>query len=380
MQNITSPEAPAVLMLYGHHGEHPWAEDMFRRPEQLQAAFAAQGFRFDIGMALDKPVPGDIPPQRVLIAQNPHYDEYGEVQEANFRPGSIEDYPVVIDHWVANFQDLVKQPDGGRLRTAYGIGLPPERLWNHKSIQTFGNRKDFMDGVLRSEGVAIDTWNVLDFEELGAVHGDTKVIYKPIDGSRGKDIEVFPNLNALRQAVQMGRLAASGLIQPFFPIHTPIEGLEPLDEAGARVMTYANSPDRAREIRMHVLASTNAAGALQVETYPTLKYTPPGAEFMKTAGYIALNPACISEGSFIHDKSVALAKTLSLRAGGDGPPIPQWYGAFDWFAAGDIHNPEHVKVGEGNCRGPGLSERSVAAREAFVRVLVASGLRNLGAR
>jgi len=367
-------------MLYGHHGEHPWAEDMFRRPDQLQAGFAAQGFRFDIGMALDKPTPGDKLPERVLIAQNPQYDEFGEVQDAHFQPGRIEDYPVVIDHWVANFQDLVKQPDGSLLRTAYGIGLPPERLWNHKSIQGFGNRKDFMDEVLRSEGVAIDTWNVLELEKLGEVHGDTKVIYKPVDGSRSKGVEVFPSLSALRQAVQMGRLATSGLIQPYFPIHTPIEGLEPSDDAGAETMKYANAPDRAHEIRMHVLTSTTADGELQVETYPSFVYTLPDVEFMTSAGYVALNPSCISEGSYIHDKTVALAKALSARAGGDGPPIPQWYGAFDWFAAGDINNPEHVKAVEGNCRGPGLDVQAVATREAFVRVLAGSGLRNMGVR
>jgi hypothetical protein len=45
---------------------------------------------------------------------------------------------------------------------------------------------------------------------------------------------------------------------------------------------------------------------------------------------------------------------------------------FDWLVDGDIHNPADMRVGDGNCRGPGLPICASGARKAFEDALVSS--------
>jgi hypothetical protein len=295
--------------------------------------------------------------------------------KADFRPGSIKEYPSIIDHWVHNFQDEVLQPDGTYQRTAHGIGLPAERLWNHKSIQTYGNRKDLMDELIKVNGVGIDTYSVLDYDQFAKKHGsDRELIYKPQGGSLGKGIEVFQGLTDLKRAVEAKRLSSNGFIQPYLDIMNPIRGIVGASEKDKQLLAKFNAKaDRPREIRMHVIVTTDSEGRLQVEAYPTLKVSETNRKFSKRLLYIGLDPSCVSKGSFMHDKSVELAKAVCIAAGQPDKPIPQYYGVFDWLVDGDAQNPEDIRVVDGNCRGPNLPEAAVSARDALERALVFSG-------
>lgn len=199
----------AVLMLYGNYGLHPWQEDMFTRPDLLQAMLREAGLEFHVGCITQAPTGRDEIPE-ARIARNPIYNQEGVLEEAHFTPGSIEDYPVIIDHWVANFQDEITHNDGSVERVAYGIGLAPERLVNHKNVQDFGNRKDKIDRILKECKVAVDTWIVGQVDELVTRYGESSIIYKPLGGSGSKGIATFKSAADLKAAQQTGKLLPNG--------------------------------------------------------------------------------------------------------------------------------------------------------------------------
>lgn len=375
----------AVLMLYGEYQNdegivHPWQEDMFRDPHELQAQFKERGVDFHVGVALELPQGrrelGN--PPRIIVATNPRYNERGVLDRGTkFVETSLDEYPGVIDHWVANFQDRVPQPGGTLLRTAYGLGIPNERVWNCRPIQDMGNRKDYMDAVLQEHGVAVPTYGLSEseLEKFSAEVGDQELIYKPIDGSRGKGIEVFSALGALKKALQEGRLSRSGgFVQPFLDLRSPIEGLKPANAAAAEALADVNSRrDRVRETRMHVLAYTDQNGEIQAEAYPTLKYSHPKTKTMKVGGNVALDAACMTTGNYMHDTSVTMAKfVVAAAAQRSGEPVSQYYGVFDWI----VDAQGRAYVGDGNCRGPALAPEAIAAREAFTRI-ISDSARNL---
>ncbi|HEU5121621.1 MAG TPA: hypothetical protein VFT59_02150, partial [Candidatus Saccharimonadales bacterium] len=267
----------AVVMLYGPYREHPWREDMFLRPDKIQKELQKLGFDFHIAMVAHEPTGKDEVPE-IRVAENPIYDQVtGTLLEAHFKPGELNDYPSIIDHWVANFQAEVEQPDGTFQRTAYGIGLPPERLWNHKNIQQFGNHKERMDGVIRAAEVGIPTYSVLDYDQFAdEQRGNHEVIFKPQGGSRGLGIEVFKDVKELHEALQSRRIATNGFIQPYLRNNTPIQGVKPLTAQDAALLEQFNvSADRPREVRMHVITTTNAKGQLSTEAYPMMKISEP---------------------------------------------------------------------------------------------------------
>lgn len=370
----------AVLMLYGHYSNengisHPWQEDIFRQPQQLQAAFRGYGLDFHVGVAAHPPTSfrknGDVP--EIRVATNPIYDATGKLVEVHFKPGDLRDYSSVIDHWVANFQDPLMQPDGSRQRTAYGLGIPNDRVWNSRPIQEMGNRKDYMDALLRRHKVGIPSYKTSEATALQDVHGLMPIIYKPIDGSRGKGIEVYEDGTALSRALDDGRIAASGIIQPYFNLTKPIRGLVPASDTAAKQLREINSKeDRVREIRMHVITIPDKDGQLHTEAFPTLKYSHPGTPIMQVAGNIALDPSCVGPGHYIHDTSIDLAKAVCDDAAKrSGESVPQYYGVFDWM----IDSDGTAYVGDGNCRGPALPVEAEAAREAFCRLLATSARR-----
>lgn len=373
----------AILMLYGHYFNengisHPWEEDIFRQPQQLQKMFRDNDMEFHIAVAAHPPTSfralGDVP--EIRVAENPIYDERtGRLVEAHFKLADIREYPGVVDHWVANFQDPVQQPDGSRQRTAYGLGLPNDRLWNCRPVQEMGNRKDYMDALLVKYGVGIPSYRMDALDTLRERHGNVRVIFKPIDGSRGKGIEVFASIDTLKAALASGTVTPSGMVQPYLDLSQPIKGLVPADDRAAAVLAKVNGyPDRVREIRMHVIAATDENGRVYAESYPVLKYSHPGTPIMQVAGNVALDAACIGPGHFIHDSSVTLAKAvLADAADRSGEPVTQYYGVFDWVV--DEHG--QAFVGDGNCRGPALPVEAAAARKAFCRLLTKSARRVL---
>lgn len=372
----------AILMLYGQYSNengvsHPWEEDIFRQPQHLQKLFRENGMEFHIAIAAHPPTRlralGEVP--EIRVAENPKYDpKTGRLVEAHFKHADIREYPGVIDHWVANFQDPVIQPDGSRQRTAYGLGLSNDRLWNCRPIQEMGNRKDYMDAILAEYGVGIPSYRTDELDTLRDRHGDTKVIYKPVDGSLGKGIELFETIAALKSALTQKNIAASGIVQPYLNLSQPIKGVVPANKEAAKVLAKVNSgPDRVREIRMHVIATTDN-DHVSVEAYPTLKYSHPGTPIMQVAGNVALDPSCIGQGHSIYDTSCTLAKAvLADAAQRSGEPVSQYYGVFDWV----IDRDGNVFVGDGNCRGPALPVEAMAAREAFCRLLTQSARRTL---
>lgn len=370
----------SVLMLYGEYANeqgvvHPEREDMFRDPHDLQRMFHEQGVNYHIAVALDPPsgrrALGDVP--RIRVARNPIYNEDGVLQQATeFEKGSLEDYPAVIDHWVANFQDRVAQPDGSSRRTAYGLGVPHDRIWNCRPIQDMGNRKDLMDQVIQEHGVGLSTYATSEIDALVEQYPDKRIIYKPIDGSRGKGIEVFDDPKSLKEALDIGRIAKSGFLQPYLNLRRPIQNLVPANqEAAARLRDVNFYHDRVREIRMHVLAYTDDFGSVQAEAYPTLKCSQLGAATMRIAGYVALAPESVSEETWNTSTQLARAVVAAAQSN-SGENVTQFYGAFDWM----IDSEGRTFVGDGNCRGPALAPQALAAREAFTRILADSARRN----
>lgn len=370
----------AVLMLYGKYENdqgivHPWEEDMFRSPHELQQQFRDQGVDFHVGITLDEPSGirklGDVP--NIVVAEEPVYDNQGRLQLATkFTKGSLEDYPAVIDHWVANFQDQVSQPDGSKQRTAYGLGVPNERLWNCRPIQNFGNHKGLMDAILQRNGVGIPTYATDELEALTSNHPGNSIIYKPIDGSRSKGIEIFDNPADFSKALELGRIAGSGMIQPFLNLRSPMQDLIPADRQAAELLATVNAADdRTREVRVHVLAHTDAAGSVYAQAYPTLKYRRPGEKVISGASYVALDPESV--GTMREISADLACQVVADAAEHSSETVTQYYGVFDWVT--DIEGQSYVI--DGNCRGPALPREAVAARLAFTHTLAENARQNM---
>jgi hypothetical protein len=370
----------AVLMLYGEYENdrgivHPWEEDMFREPHELQQQFREQGIDFHVGIALDRPAGfrelGNVP--SIAVAEQPVYDGRGVLQKTTeFKEASLEDYPTVIDHWVANFQDRVVQPDGSRQRTAYGLGIPNERLWNCRPIQNFGNHKGLMDAVLQRSGVGLPTYATSELDKLTSEYPDKGIIFKPIDGSRGKGIEVFDRPIDFQKALRLGEIAQSGLIQPFLDLRSPMPDLRAANDAAKIVLSRVNAAnDRTREIRVHVLARTNDSGATEVVAHPTLKYGYPGEKVLSGAYYASLDP---ESAPYMRETSKHLARDVIADAAiHSGESVTQYYGVFDWV----VDTEGQPFVVDGNCRGPALPAEAIAARQSFTRILAENARQNM---
>lgn len=373
----------AVLMLYGEYENdqgivHPWEEDMFHGRHELRDMFREYDVDFHLAVVHDKPNGyrelGDVP--RISIAENPIYDENDVLQpDTKFVEGSLEAYPAVIDHWVKNFQDKVPQPDGSTFRTAYGLGVPNERLWNCRPIQNFGNSKVLMETVLKKSGVGIPTYEMTEIGTLVQEHPRVPILYKPADGSLSKGIEIFDDPTDIPRALRAGSLAKSGILQPFLDLRAPMKGLvAPAgDHKAAQELAEINTGhDRLRELRLHTLAYTDSDDQIQVEAYPTLKYSHPGTQTMQRAGNIALATESVSEEEYAITK--ALARQVILAAAEDsGESVTQYYGTFDWVEDKDGRR----FMIDANCRGPRLTRESTLARQAFTRVLAQNAHQNM---
>lgn len=372
----------AVLMLYGEYQndegvKHPDNEDMFPDRPDLQEGFEANGVEFHIARVCEKPKGrrelGDVP--QIEVAEHPIYNERGTLlPETVFTESSLEDYPAIIDHWVANFQDRVPQPDGSTLRTAYGLGVPNDRLWNCRPIQDLANDKLLMDRVLAESGVGIPTYPLDALDALVQEHPGSTIFYKPVDGSLSKGTAQFETPQEVLAAVKARTIAPNGILQPYLDLTSPITTLRAPDgdyQAAQKLAQVNTEHNRLREVRMHTLTYLDDQGQLQVEAYPTLKYSKPNTPVMKRAGCVALATESVSA------KTYALTQDLGrsvIQAAADhtGESVTQYYGTVDW-----------VQDKEGrwyaidiNCRGPRLTVESSLARQAFTRVLARNAHQN----
>ncbi|HJP96150.1 MAG TPA: hypothetical protein VJ843_02135 [Candidatus Saccharimonadales bacterium] len=375
----------AVLMLYGEYENadgvrHPDQEDMFPDRPDLDRQFMEHGSRLHIGRVLEAPSgPRELgTPPRIEVAQNPIYDKHGTLlPETVFEEGSLTDYQSIIDHWVANFQDRVPQPDGSTLRTAYGLGVPNEHLWNCRPIQYMANDKTLMEAVLAESGVGIPTYNADTLDALVQEHPGAQIFYKPVDGSLSKGTAEFDTPAAVLRALQKKQIARSGILQPYLDLTSAIRTLRaPKDNAAAaQELAAVNSHDnRLREVRMHTLAYTDEHGNVQVEAYPTLKYSLPNTRVMKRAGCVALDPESIDAETYATTKNIG-QRVISAAITHTGEPVTQYYGTVDWVK--DTQGRWYVI--DVNCRGPRLTIESPLARAAFARVLTHSGRQNRAA-
>lgn len=372
----------AVLMLYGEYQndegiKHPDQEDMFPDRPDLQAGFEANDVQFHIARVLEEPSGrrelGNTP--RIEVAQNPIYDEWGTLlPETVFEEDSLENYPAIIDHWVANFQDRVVQPDGSTLRTAYGLGVPNNRLWNCRPIQGLANDKLLMDRVLAESGVGIPTYPLDALDALVQAHPGSTIFYKPVDGSLSKGTAQFETPQEVLAAVKARTIAPNGILQPYLDLTSPLTTLRAPDDdpQAAHVLAQINStPDRLREVRMHTLTYLDDQGQLQVEAYPTLKYSKRNTPVMKRAGCVALAAESVSPETYALTQELGRSVVLAA-ADLSGEAVTQYYGTVDW-----------VQDKEGrwyaidiNCRGPRLTVESRLARQAFTRVLARNARQN----
>jgi len=372
----------AVLMLYGEYQndegiKHPDDEDMFPDRPDLQAGFEANGVEFHIARVCEKPSGhrelGNVP--RIEVAERPVYNERGTLlPETVFTEGSLEEYPGVVDHWVGNFQDRVVQPDGSTLRTAYGLGIPNERPWNCRPIQDLANSKILMDRVLAESGVGIPTYTVDELDALVQDHPGVPIFYKPVDGSLSKGTAQFTAPHEVLAAMQDRTIAASGILQPYLDLTSPLTTLRAPDGDlhATNILAQINStPDRLREVRMHTLTYLDDQGNLQVEAYPTLKYSRRNTPVMKRAGCVALDPESVSPEIYSLTQEIGRSVVLAA-ANNSGETVTQYYGTVDWVQDKD----GRWYAIDVNCRGPRLTVESTLARQAFTRVIARSALRN----
>lgn len=375
----------AVLMLYGEYQndegiKHPDDEDMFPDRPGLQEGFAANDVEFHIARVLEEPNGrrelGDAP--RIEVAERPIYNERGTLlPETVFEEGSLYEYPTIIDHWVANFQDRVVQPDGSTLRTAYGLGVPNNRLWNCRPIQDLANDKLLMDRVLAESGVGIPTYPLDALDALVQEHPGSTIFYKPVDGSLSKGTAQFETPQEVLAAVKARTIAPNGILQPYLDLTSPLTTLRAPDgdSVSAQKLAQINTtPDRLREVRMHTLTYLDDQGKLQVEAYPTLKYSKRNTPVMKRAGCVALAAESVSAETYALTQELGRSVVLAA-ADLSGETVTQYYGTVDWVQdkAGRWYA---IDI---NCRGPRLTVESPLARTAFTRVLARNALQNSAA-
>lgn len=372
----------AVLMLYGNHGNHPWGEDMITYPELIRDALRKEDLDLHVGMVVGQPTGStteiDHVPE-IMVARDQEYDpQTGRIKRATFEDGNLLDYPAAFDKWVANFQYEIPQDNNTTQRTALGIGLPPERVWNHRAIQTFGNRKELMDRILTGAGVGLETYRVTNYEQLADEHGgDGEIIFKPQGGSRAVGAAVFGNVRELREALDRGFLAQNGFIQPRIPVANPVKGLKPVNQAEADLLKAINHDDtRPREVRMHVIAQTALDGTLQIDAFPALKFSKPDRRFMDFENYVALDPETAGPGSYLHERTTHIARVVCGQAGlileDKDRRIKQAYGCVDYIVDGHIDDPAAATAIDGNWRGPGMAPKLTFARNALVQAFAAS--------
>lgn len=375
----------AVLMLYGTYSNdegvvHPDQEDMFLDRPDLERQFDEHGVAFHIGRVLDLPgrFTGPNGRPRIEVAEHPIYDEHGTLlPETVYEECSIDEYPAVIDHWVANFQERVRQEDGSTLRVAHGLGgVPSNSLWNCRPIQEFGNSKLLMDTVLAESGCGVPTYATTALDALVQEHPNVPIFFKPVDGSLSKGTEKFATPQQVQRALREQRIAASGVLQPYLDLKTPMTGLRTPDgdSMSAEKLAAINTGERLLELRAHTMVYTDQHGNLCVEAAPTLKYSYPNTDVMKREGNIALAEDSITPYEYEIIKDLG-CRVVRAAAAHSGELVTQYYGTFDIVE--DKQGRRYII--DANCRGPRLTIESPVARRIFTRVIAGNARQNFAA-
>lgn len=289
-------------------------------------------------------------------------------------PEALEQYPVVLDHWLPQMRYRSMRPDGAIDETASGIGLPAERLINYKTVQDLGNKKDEAAAkVLAPIGADLATLSVSDFaahrESWLDTWGDEPVIFKPRNGSKGKGIEIFDSVVDFEAALASGKLPANGIVQPFMDLRAPIPELKPLNEAFVDQLRTVNSgADRVRELRLHLFVSTQR-DIRTVEVRPTLKVSARGERIMKNWEYVPLDPEAFETR---HQHLVGMARSIGHQTA-QVADVPHLYGVADVSIGTHTQlQSAQIFVGDLNLRGPRLPDFGpgivTPAQKAFVRM------------
>lgn len=368
----------AVVQYYGPHYNarvaHPYSDEIYEPIEAYQQGFNEMGLDYVVATMIEPPRKrnaGDVP--EVGLFRNPVY-ENGRLVRADYETGSLDQFPVVLDHCVANFEGQPTFHNPPASQQAFGLGLPLERTWNPWPIQDMGNRKDLAQRALDNLGVGIPSSAAKRVDTFEAVMGDVAVAYKPLGGANGRGMARFENLYEVRQALSKGDIDPHGLIQPYLDLKQPIPDLLPHDAAAAEQLEALNSTaDRQREVRMHVIASRDDSGELQVEAFPTLRVGETGKQFIKGSTYIALDRDSMGPGHPMYDTSVEATKEIARVAEQhSGEQVPHFYGSLDF-----MYDGERYYIGDANCRGPRVPEQSHAARGSLIAHIGNSAMRQL---
>lgn len=390
---LMSDIKPNICMLYGEWqhsrgpsqnepGLHPWHEDMFMRPDRLMSELAQEGFNWTVAHVLSEPTGIDELPLQMRIADNPVYLDNGHLsRDTVFRDGEPEDLLNVagcIDHWVRNFQDEVTQPDGTIVRTAYGVGLDALRLWNHKSIQSFGNNKSALEAAMAKVMLPIDlirSYNALEYENLAADNnGDCSVIYKPLGGSRGKGVVTFKSIDAYRRALDEDSLPVNGIIQRYRNNSAPIYGLRGATEADNDLLSQFVMDERyPKEVRWHITVNQDGNGQQIINVAPTLKIGHANEPIMRVRYYVGLDPDCSPVNTPMYETAFSIGARVVEAASTPNEPVTQFYGNADFIVEGHIHDEAASGVNDVNVRGPHLPVQAYEARKFFIKALVSSG-------
>lgn len=360
---------PEVLWLHdAYEGTplSPFHDDMFDRMDKLSRMAAdpeigGLSLGTAVGFVLSPPTPGNVKPERVLIG-NPVYGNDGIVEDVHFKLGNIAEYAVIMDravryglrHRTVNEKGIVEEH-------ATGIGIE-DRVINARSLQEYGNRKDLTEkDILVPARAALTSYGLHDIKEYNKTWGSGPVIYKPIQGSHGRDIEVYDSLGDLRHELNEHpeKIQERAILQPYFDLREPISGLVPKTPAYADQLQKVNSTaDRVREIRNHLFISTDPNGDTTVTTTHTLRTGAPGEKYLDKQEYTPLDSEAYKqarplEASMAERVGYAAAKAANISFG---------YAVVD-IAIGSREGQTLSFALDFNCRGPRNPDLSLPGRD-----------------
>jgi len=376
----------AILHLYGYWPDQPTqpkTDIMFDRRDKHQAMLASNDYGdvqldYHVGYVTSAPSVGNIVPERVLIARHPIFDTKGELVDADFQPGDLTDYPLILDHYAAGFRRQRSNNLGIIEEFADGIGIDPARLINPWQVQNYGNDKRAAEkDILTPCGVALSSYDIHSdsIDRLENEWGEGEFIFKPDSGSLGQGIVTFHSLGDLRRAIVEKKIVNNGHVQPFIDLTAPIANLKVLDPLFDAQLHAVNSlSDRVREIRMHFFATT-VGGVRYVKAYPMLRTSQPGTKVMENWIYTPLDPEAFK--SYHGDLVASTIRTAERLL--DVTGVPHAYGVSDISIGMSKHakrmNESISFTGDFNVRSPRLPDVSLPghdiitpAQEEFIRM------------
>lgn len=344
----------SVLFLYGPHEdtpEHPFRDKMLNKRGLLQGLLAEADVQVDIGYVIGDIKTDDSTPENVLVAKNPQFDKDGDITHMKLEPGHINEYTLVLDHFVNGFRHKRMGSKGEIEEFAAGIGRDLHTTINHNSIQRFGDDKKATEDLITAPlGLSLQGYNFDDLEAFRDNWGNGGVVFKPLSGALSKGIVIFDSYDNFMSGKD--NLPQTGVIQPFVDCTEPFANLKALHPEYAAKLHELNSNKRhVREVRMHTTISTSLDGERTIKTVPSLRIGEADNPIMKNWTFIPLDPDYFADAY----------PNIQQAAQSVGEQFANITGASHMYFVSDISVARHkrfmrprILANDVNCRMPRL--------------------------